>query len=309
MKTMAFPIPSRLLLAGLVILCVRPMAADTVTFDDLTLAPDSYWNGPDPNGTDEPDPWGGSLPVRVGSFNSGGVSFVNRHNLNFGSWTGFAYSNTTDTTTPGFLNQYSAYPGSGYGPGSDNYGVASGYLDILDPGDADQLRKLPYFELPDDALIESAYVANTTFAALSMLEGDAFAKKFGGSTGDDPDWFRLTAYGTDAAGTPLLDTVEFYLADYRSGDNSADYVVDDWTLIDLSPLAGAKRLYFNLASSDVGDWGMNTAAYFAIDNLEFGVVPEPSTIAMLAGCGLAIGAVLSLRRRRTLNRSKRRSAE
>ena len=304
MKIVAFSIPRLLLLSGVVLLGVRLVDAETVSFDDLTLTPDSYWNGPDPNGTDEPDPWGGALPVKVGSFTSGGVSFVNRHNLNYGSWTGFAYSNTTDTTTPGFLNQYSAYPGSGYGPGSDNYGVAFGYLDVLDPGDTDQLRQLPYFELPDDTFVQSAYVTNATYAALSMLAGDDFAKKFGGATGDDPDWFKLTAYGTDASGTLLQDTVEFYLADYRFTDNSADYVVDEWTSIDLSPLAGAKHVYFNLASTDVGDWGMNTPAYFAIDNLEFGVVPEPSTIAMLTGCGLALGGVWSLQRRRTLRRSK-----
>lgn len=283
---------------GMAAVTTHNAVAEVVTFDDLTLAPESYWNGPDPNGTETPDPWGGSLPVKVGSFQSGSVSFANRYNLNYDSWDGFAYSNTADTTTPGHLNQFSACTGTGYGTGSDNYGIAYGYLDVLDPSDVGQLLDLPSIELPDNASIQNAYLTNTTYAKLSMLQGDSFAKPFGGTSGDDPDWLKLTIYGTDASDTPLQDTVEFYLADYRSSDNSLDYIVDEWTLVDFSPLAGANRLYFNLTSTDVGEWGMNTPAYFAIDNLSFTVVPEPSTLAMLLIGGLGIGVIGRRRRYR-----------
>ncbi len=260
-----------------------------------------YWSGPDPNGTEEPDPWGRPQPVKVGTFASGGADFGNRHNLNGGSWSGFAYSSTTDTTTGGHTNQYSAYAGSG-AQDSANYGVAYGYLDLgttlfgnppFDPSDPTHLQQLPWFEIPDGAVIQDAYVTNTTYAALSMVTGDSFAKKFGGANGNDPDWFKLNAYGTDAAGIPLSSTVELYLADYRFADNGQDYILGDWTLLDLSPLAGATRLYFNLSSSDAGEWGMNTPSYFALDNVRFAMVPEPSTLATLFSgclflCGLAI---------------------
>jgi hypothetical protein len=295
-----------LLVVGVVVFAVRGAAAAAVDFEDLSPATPYtgpgggyYWNGPAANAHDEPDPWGGPLPVKVGTFQSGNVEFVNRYNMNYSSWSGFAYSNTSDTTTAGHTNQFSAYTGSGYG-GSGNYGVAFGYLDVLDPSDPTQLQQLPYFELPDYcASIENAYVTNTTYAALSMLHGDSFAKKFGGDSGDDPDWFKLSIYGTDASGIPLLDTVEFYLADYRFTDNSQDYIVDQWTLLDLSPLADAQRLYFNPSSSDVGDWGMNTPGYFAIDNISFTAVPEPSTLAMFTGGGLIVGALSFLRRRKS----------
>jgi hypothetical protein len=268
-------------------------AAADVDFDDLALAPGSFWNGPDPAGVDEPDPFGQPLPVKAGSFTTGGVKFGNRHNLNFGSWTGFAYSNVTDNTTPGFGNQYSAFPGTGRGPGSDNYGVAFGYDENLDPQDADQLDQLPHIELPAGWHAQSAYVTNTTYAALSMRDGDPFAKKFGGDDGTDPDWFRLTAIGTDAAGELLPAAVEFYLADFRFADPADDYIVDEWTLVDLSPLAGARRIYFNLLSSDVGQFGMNTPSFFAVDDLELALAPEPATWVLFA-----LGALFSLSRRR-----------
>jgi hypothetical protein len=37
-----------------------------------------------------------------------------------------------------------------------------------------------------------------TYAALSMRDGDGFAKQFGGASGDDPDYFLLTITGRDA---------------------------------------------------------------------------------------------------------------
>ena len=180
-------------------------AIATVTdFEDLAQGSNAYsgpgggqyWNGPAANGTNEPDPWGGALPVKVGTFQSGGVQFVNRYNTNYGSWSGFGYSNAIDTTTAGYTNQFSAYSGSGYGS-SGNYAIAFGYVDGLNPNDISELRELPYLTLPAGAQIQSAYVTNATYTALSMLHGDGFAKKFGGVSGSDPDWFELTVYGTE----------------------------------------------------------------------------------------------------------------
>ena len=128
-----------------------------------------------------------------------------------------------------------------------------------------------------DQTISSVYFTNNAYAYHSMLNGDTFAKKFGGATSNDADWFKLTITGKNAGGS-VAGEVEFYLADYRFANNNEDYIVDSWTPIDLSGLGEVRSIEFALSSSDTGQFGMNTPAYFAMDNLV--VVPEPSVIAI-----------------------------
>jgi hypothetical protein len=116
--------------------------------------------------------------------------------------------------------------------------------------------------------LKGLYINNSTYAYKSMLYGDMFAKKFGGPTGNDPDFFLLTIKGY-TNGLPLTDSVNFYLADYRFADNSLDYIVKDWTYVDLSVLSEADELEFNLTSSDIGVFGMNTPAFYCLDQLVF----------------------------------------
>ena len=193
----------------------------------------------------------------------------------YGSWSGWSYSNVNDTTTPGYANQYAAYTGTGVG-GSGNYAV--GYV-----GDPDYGGALPTITIPNGMQVQSAMFTNTTYAALSMLNGDQFAKQFG-----PDDWFKLTITGEDASNN-VLGSVDFYLAENGS-------IVNTWQSVDLSSLSAAKTLEFNLTSSDTGLYGMNTPAYFAMDNLKLSPVPEPSTLALLCGAGIA-GAFWGYRRR------------
>lgn len=251
-----------LLTVFLLLAAAHSSTASTVDFEDLSLAPSSFYNGAD----------------NAGGFTSTGVHFSNSFTDwggGFTSWSGFAYSNTTDTTTPGFINQYSAFTGGGAG-GSANYSVAFGAAVIT---------------LPAPTLIQSVQFTNTTYAALSMLNGDAFAKKFGGATGDDLDFFLLKILGFDAADSPT-GSVDFYLADYRFNDNAQDYVVNAWTSVDLSSLGDAvKTLQFELFSSDVGGFGINTPTYFALDNL---VTPEPTSLVLMG----IMGGLMLMRRKR-----------
>jgi len=219
---------------------------ETVHFNELPLNTNSYWNGSDLSG----------------GFLSQDVLFMN-HFTDWGggfySWAGFAYSNVEDTNTAGYGNQYAVFSGSGVG-GKGNYAVV--YDDSFDP-EADTI------ELPEPCQVRGLHVNNTTYAALSMLYGDAFSKQFGGASGDDPDWFLLTIRAEDESGSDL-GAVETYLADYRSPDNSLDYVLDRWDWVDLNSFGpDVRTLHFSLSSSDAGAWGMNTPAYFALDSLVF----------------------------------------
>jgi len=244
-------------------------ASQVITFETLPLGNPALDGSTEYNGTGTYY-WNGS--DESGEFSVNGVTFPNTF-TDFGggftSWSGFAYSNTTDTTTPGFGNQYSAYPGSG-AFGSSTYAAAfdNAALTYDSPFDFSGGRGL--------------YVTNTTYAALDMLNGSSFSKQFGGDSGDDPDWFLLTITGS-LSGTGTGE-VEFYLADYRFADNSQNYILDEWAFVDLSALGEVDQLSFSLSSSDVGDFGMNTPAYFAMDNL--GAIPEPGTLLLLLG-GLA----------------------
>ncbi len=224
--------------------------ADIADFDDLSLAAESYWNGSDGSG----------------GFTSGSANFNNYYNTAWGSWAGFAYSNIKDSSAQGLGSQYNAITGGAQS--GDNYAV--GYLDTYN-------QITPTIVMDTEQLLTGLYVINNNYTYYSMLNGDAYAKKFGGDTGDDADWFLLTITGKDAGGT-ATDTVDFYLADFRFADNSQDYIVNTWEFVDTSGLGTIKSLEFTFSSSDVGDYGINTPTYFAMDT----VVPEPATLALLA---------------------------
>lgn len=253
-----------------------PLAAhaDVIDFEDLSLGSESFYNGSD----------------YAGGFESGGAQFSNvftDFGGGFTSWTGFAYSNVTNNTTAGFGNQYSAFPGSGSG-GSANYAVSFGSF----PGDA-------VIDLPTGRQLLSIDITNTTYTALSMRDGDSFSKKFGGVSGFDPDFFLLEIIGLDDADNEV-GSVPFYLADFRAAGTAQDYIVNQWTTVDLSALTSATKLTFALTSSDNDPlFGMNTPGYFALDNIQFvtEVVPEASSLA-LGGLAMLFGLAYRIRRHR-----------
>ena len=219
--------------------------AGVVDFEDLPLSAGQYWNGSD----------------LAGGFTSRGAWFSNNYNTNWFSWDGFAYSSVNDTNTPGFGNQYAVLGGTGMG-GTGNYAVA--YCSAW----AEQ----PYVRLGAPSEVSGFYVNNTTYAGLIVLNGDSSwgIERFGGPSGNEPDWFLLTVTGKDFLGR-VVGTVDFYLADYRFADNTNDYVISDWTWVDLTSLGNAVTdLHFSMNSSDVDPvYGMNTPAFFAMDGLDY----------------------------------------
>ncbi|KLU03814.1 Cell surface protein [Rhodopirellula islandica] len=212
-----------------------------------------------------------------GAIVAGPLEFPNVYNEQYDFWSGWAASNVTDVATPGYSNQYAAYSNlSGDQPG----GGDSSETFLIGAGSGDSAPTLTLPETMSDARFASISLTNSTYAALSMQQGDSFAKQFGGETGDDPDYFLLTIVGLDLSGE-TVGSVDFYLADYRFENNSLDYIVGEWTTIDLTSLDGASQLRFDLSSSDVGDFGMNTPAYFAADNVILDQVSaEPTSVVI-----------------------------
>ena len=270
-------------LVGLMVLGCLALEADAATqadFDSLALAAESHWNG-------EP-----TTPMPPGfeaeySTLFGPARFNTYYTVDLFSawpfWAGWAYSSETDTTTAGYANQFSAITGGAHSGSNYAVGYPSEWYGIA-----------PTVTLESPTVLDCAYLTNTTYAYLTMRDGDpnGWAKQFGGATGDDPDWFKVIITGKDVGGS-VTGTVEFYLADYRFADPADDYLVEDWTKVDLAGLGAVKTLEFALASSDSGPWGMNTPAYFALDTL---VAPEPaSALLILAG---VVGPMLVRRHRR-----------
>ncbi len=169
----------------------------------------------------------------------------------FPYWSGgYAYTNKKDSSTAGFTNLYGCKPLNGFN--NSNYYVTA---------QPDAFIKL---KSPNNG-VSGFYVTNSTYAYKSMKNGDQIAKKFGGISGNDPDFFLLTVKGY-LSGALKADSVNFYLADFRSSNNSLDYIVDNWQWVNTSSLNRVDSIKFILRSSDNGNFGMNTPAFFCLDN-------------------------------------------
>lgn len=236
--------------------------ATMVDFEDLSLASGSYENGAHLVHAAD-----GS-----GSFSSRGVSFNNYFDTTYGPyWEGWAASKVTDTSNPGVGNQCSAVTGGGYGGPTSAYGVAyQGFM-----------AGPPTVTFSKPETVTGAFFTNTAWAYSVIVDGDPnnIARQF-----HDGDYFLLTITGIDSIGS-VVGHKDFYLADYQSASH---YAVNDWTWVDLTGFTGkVSSLQFALDSTDSSAWGINTPAYFAIDNLT--VVPEPgSLVLLLSAAGTAV---------------------
>jgi hypothetical protein len=205
-------------------------AQSVSTFEGLSLAADSYWNGSD-------------TTKNLGGFNDGHAFFKNTYDTQFFYWSeGFAVSNKKDTstadTTSGYAMMYNAVTPGGAAQSATYAIVQNGSIIRLTGAAAGKQ-------------VDGLYVTNSNYAYLSMKWGDAFARQF-----NDSDFFILNITGylngeeTDtsvylAEGTDLLNT---------------------WKWVDLSKLGDVDSIGFSLESSDTGQFGMNTPAFFCIDN-------------------------------------------
>ncbi len=235
------------------------LANFTVDFSDHPLPANSFDNGSNHSG---------------GFFSSGAFLNNQYHNEYGGYWNGWSLSNVNAPTTGGFGNQYAVVTGT-TSTASSTYAVA------YDGG-----PNSSYINLPAGSTPLSIDVTNTAYAYYSMLNGDQFAKKF--ATGDFLQ-LQISGYtGASATGTKVGE-IDFNLANYKT-DN--DHPVNVWSNVNISSLASAQSLGFTMTSSDVGQFGINTPLYFAVDRIGLGgtatgaAVPEPSSVLLVA-VGLA----------------------
>ena len=207
----------------------------TIDFEDLTIPDKGYL-----------DSIQGGLAIQ-------GFTFENTYLFDdyYKYWyfsKGFALSNLVDVYSSGFNNLYATYAGSG-ALNSKNYLLATDNAGV---------------KLPSTSQLLSIAITNSTYAALSMKNGDGFAMKF---TGKDKDFFKVWIKGYSIG--KVKDSMEVYLADFQYTDSSLNFIQKEWKIVDLSKFIGVDSLNFQLESTDNGQWGINTPGYFAIDNIKF----------------------------------------
>lgn len=235
-------------------------SANVATFEGLPVNAQGYYNA---NGG-------------AGSFVSDGITFTT---VQYG---GFNYINSSpaypanrDTTTAGFGNAYSPFPGVA--------GAGDQFANSFDNGGL--------ITLPVGQKAASVLVTNTTYAALSMRDGDSFgATPFGGADGSRPDFFKVTFTGhasSDPA-SAVLGKVEVFLGDYRFADHDLDYILDHWISVDLSGLGVARFIRTDFAGSQENGFGLVTPTYVALDNLSTSAVPEPAVLSIFGLAGVAL---------------------
>lgn len=225
--------------------------ASIVTFDDVALAADS------------------NTPITFnGQIQSGGATVQHNYtpffdesgNLVFEGWDGFAISNQTDTTTPGFGNQYSAIAGGG-SDGSANYAISFCFACST------------FIEFDTSVSLQSLDVTNTTYAFFEMQNGGAF----GGTPFAAGDFLTLQITGLNAANA-VTGTETVNLADGAS-------LLDVWLEVDLGSFGAVKTLQFDLSASQG-----SVPSYFALDNISYQPIPLPASLGFFAFALAALGS-------------------
>ena len=254
-------------------LCVAPSSqAAVIDFEDLSLA--------------------GADAAKAEAFTSHGAQFPG--GLFFDCcWQGWVYTNSALnqdlTVDPGSLlnsdPQLLAHRNTAYVPPTgttSTYAVANFELSSVDPATGRTVAQAPIL-LPAGETAESIEIANTTWAANSILNGDSFSGPFGAA-----DEFLLTIVGLQQGVD--VGSVDLTLA-------AGNDLVDTWTRVSLTSLHGADTLRFALSSTDTSVFGgtefLNTPTFFAIDNLVTVPIPEPSTLGLflLAAVGWTLQRV------------------
>ena len=125
------------------------------------------------------------------------------------------------------------------GNGSNNFA-------IVQAGSADNQAILKFSDSKAH-VIKSMQVMNTTYALYASWGGIKQGLKDGYK-------FAVTVKADNGA------SKEIVLAENKTA-------IENWTNVDLSSLGAVKTLTFTFSGTDAGDYGLNTPAYVAIDNI------------------------------------------
>ena len=200
-----------------------------------------------------------------GGFTSGNAYFPSQWDTSYGGYwsSGWAASSVLDSTNA-YPNLYGCAAYKGYN-NSTKYAVGTTSGSLI-------------MRMTDSLIgktVTGMYICNSTYAYKSMKNGDSYESAF---TAHNKDWFKLTVkkyYG----GVITNDSAEVYLADFRYADTTQNYILQNWMWVNFSTLRNVDSLAFFLSSSQTGSFGMNTPAFFCIDNVTLSTYRDTTDIA------------------------------
>lgn len=172
------------------------------------------------------------------------------------SWTGFSPSRSTDKTDytaqgSWLSHQWSSITGTGVAGSS--YMVA--FWNVSETTTA--IPETPALRISynngTQFAPQSVCITNSSYGYYSMKNGSAYNHAFTAS-----DWCKVTVIG-------VKDNTETARVEASLAEGTA--ILDSWKVIDLRSLGQVDAIYFQMSSSDSGQWGMNNAAYFCLDRL------------------------------------------
>lgn len=293
-------ITSNQLYAGaLLIACAsfQSLSANVFNFDGAALVYDSHRAESDSSGIYIFDQYAEKNPMVT-------IGFDWSNSYSYGSWyyawNGINISNCSNTSVDvsqywaaGEKAQYTSVTGT------DASGVAGGMYGVFfgvqegNPYGTPPVPGSPYSKSENCGTITFSELVNvdSISVANNLVTYDYLTKNLN----DNDEYYvqQVQIYGITASGDYTENYVTATLSD-------ASGVSNKWIEVDLNALNtadGLYGLYFQLYSSDYGDFGANTPAYFCMDNLNYTVIPEPANIATLIAL-LTIAATFAIRRNR-----------
>ena len=192
------------------------------------------------------------------SFISDQIKFNVSGSYNSETWTGFTYSNLTGSNTTEEYEKYSCYKTT-----SDYDTEVFGVLLL------DEYQRPISLETTDgeNHVFKSISINNSYYLYDAIAYGNNGSKQFGGDTGLEPDWLILTITGYNKNNTQR-GSVEITLADFTSGSNRDNYIINEWTAYNLEEIGEVSRLEFVLTSSDTEAGKTNTPCFVCIDEIK-----------------------------------------
>lgn len=177
-------------------------------------------------------------------------------------WDGFTISKSTDNAT-----NHSEFPARQWGNMAQGgvKGKSTPYLIAFHGSFMEtQGKHSNSIQFKDNKtyLPKGVFVNNTAYTTKCIEDGFFVARAF-----TKNDTYILTAHATNKDNQPTGKKVDFYLADYRSDKIQNRILNNRWEWFDLSSLGNCEGIYFTVKSTDAGQYGDNTASYFAIDRL------------------------------------------